>query len=208
MRNLLTLLVILFYMVMVSCNKKGSGVKIGYQTWASENLDVTKFRNGDEIAEVQSAEEWNQANEDGRPAWCYYNNDPETGKMYGKLYNWFAIGDEKKLAPEGWHIPTSAEWKILVDYAGGRDSAARNLKSVNDWISDGIGINKFGFNALPGGFRSYSGAFKKIKGEGIWWCDEGYKGNSKMWVIDSSNYCYENSAFKGYGYSIRCVKDK
>ncbi len=24
-------------------------------------------------------------------AWCWYNNDPELGKIYGKLYNWYLI---------------------------------------------------------------------------------------------------------------------
>jgi hypothetical protein len=53
----------------------------------TQNLNVSKFRNGDEIKQAQSNEEWIQADKNEEPAWCYYNNDEENGKTYGKLYN-------------------------------------------------------------------------------------------------------------------------
>jgi hypothetical protein len=84
----------------------GSTVIIGNQEWQFKNLDVDRFRNGDEIPQVQSAAEWEQAGRERRPAWSYYENDAENGKIYGKLYNWYAVNDARGLAPEGWHIPT------------------------------------------------------------------------------------------------------
>lgn len=73
--------------------------------WLAENLNVSCFRNGDIIDEVRSDEDWERYGNDHKPAWCYYNNDPENGKRYGKLYNWFAVNDPRGLAPKGWHIP-------------------------------------------------------------------------------------------------------
>lgn len=59
-------------------------VKIGKQKWAKRNLDVSVFRNGDPIPQAKTKEEWKIAGEQGKPAWCYYDNDPENGKKYGR----------------------------------------------------------------------------------------------------------------------------
>ena len=68
-------------------------VTIGEQTWMAENLNVSKFRNGDEIPEAKTNEEWIKAGNEGKPAWCYYENIPANGEKYGKLYNWYAVTD-------------------------------------------------------------------------------------------------------------------
>src|SRR5690606_12148353 len=81
-------------------NKEIPSVKIGTQVWSSKNLDVTHFRNGDPIFEANTFEKWEQANIEGRPAWCYYENDPKNGELYGKLYNYWAVSDKRGLAPE------------------------------------------------------------------------------------------------------------
>ncbi len=52
--------------------------------WSPKNLDVDKFRNGDIIPEAMTGEEWKLAGENGKPAFCYYDNNPENGKLYGK----------------------------------------------------------------------------------------------------------------------------
>lgn len=66
-------------------------VKVGDQIWMGRNLDVSTFRNGDPIPYAETDEEWEEAGENGEPAWCYYDNDPENGEKYGKLYNWYAV---------------------------------------------------------------------------------------------------------------------
>ena len=60
-------------------------VQIGSQVWASENLNVDRFRNGDPIPQAKTKEEWKRAGVNKQPAWCYYNNDPKNGESYGKL---------------------------------------------------------------------------------------------------------------------------
>ena len=106
-------------------------VVIGSQTWMAENLNIEKFRNGDSIPEIKNDKDWEKAINEKKPAWCYYNNDPENGSKYGKLYNWYAVNDKRGLAPEGWHIPSDDEWTGLTDYLGGRYSCGKKLKMQN-----------------------------------------------------------------------------
>lgn len=106
-------------------------VVIGSQTWMAENLNVSTFRNGDPIPEARTNEEWEKAGKEGKPAWCYYDNDPKNGSKYGKLYNWYAVNDPRGLAPKGWYIPSHDEWTTLENYLG--DHAGKKMKSTIGW---------------------------------------------------------------------------
>ena len=85
-------------------------LKIGGQFWMVENLKVTKYRNGDLIPHITDNTEWGSLKSG---AYCYYDNDINNYNTYGLLYNGYTIKDEREIAPEGWHIPTSDDWKIL-----------------------------------------------------------------------------------------------
>ena len=93
-------------------------VTIGTQVWMTKNLDVSTFRNGEIIPEAKTTDEWQAANTNHTPAWCYYDNDPKNGEIYGKLYNCYAVDDSRGLAPAGWHVPTVEEWKVMYDNIG------------------------------------------------------------------------------------------
>lgn len=108
-------------------------VKIGTQIWMTENLNVSTFRNGEPIPEAKTDEEWKAAGTQGKPAWCYYDNDSKNGAKYGKLYNWYAVNDPRGLAPEGWHVPNDEEWETLENYLG--DDASKKMKSTSGWDS-------------------------------------------------------------------------
>jgi uncharacterized protein (TIGR02145 family) len=110
-------------------------VTIGTQVWMTKNLDVDKFRNGDPIQQVKTSEEWEKANINKQPAWCYYDNDPLNGTKYGKLYNWYAVHDQRGLAPIGFHIPTIDEWTKLINYLGGESIAGKKIKNTSGWNS-------------------------------------------------------------------------
>jgi uncharacterized protein (TIGR02145 family) len=173
-------------------------VKIGTQTWMTENLNVSTFRNGDPILEAKTKEEWEKADKEGKPAWCYYDNDPKNGAIYGKLYNWYAVIDPRGLAPAGWHVPSDPEWTTLGDFLG--DDAGKKMKSTSGWNGygckrcdggssqfkanctsckgtqanstdplSGNGTNSSGFSGLPGGSRGSSGRCSLIGGSGVWW---------------------------------------
>ncbi|MBV6406430.1 MAG: hypothetical protein GFGODING_03218 [Flavobacteriales bacterium] len=145
-------------------NEEFATVEINGQVWMAENLNTDKFRNGDAIPEIKSNDEWKKACEEGKPAWCYYDNALRKGEELGKLYNWHAVNDPRGLAPNGWHIPTKEEWDKLTGYYG--SDAGLYLKSMDF----GRGNNESGFNALAGGRRENDG-FKGL-GQykyGYWW---------------------------------------
>jgi uncharacterized protein (TIGR02145 family) len=186
-------------------------VTIGTQTWMTENLNVSTFRNGDEIPEVRTDEEWRKAGENQQPAWCYYNNDPKKGAEYGKLYNWYAVSDSRGIAPVGYHIPSDAEWTILSDYLGGEVAAGTKMKSISGWENEGNGTNSSGFSGLPGGFRHSNGTFNSnsIGYSGLWWSSTELL---TEWAWLRSLY-YNYGDVLGFlddkenGFSVRCLRD-
>jgi uncharacterized protein (TIGR02145 family) len=113
-------------------SKKAQDVTIGTQTWTSKNLNVSTYRNGDTIPEVQDKNAWAKLK---TGAWCYYENKTANGTTYGKLYNCYAVNDSRGLAPIGYHLPTDAEWTILTDYLGGESVANSKMKSTSRWNS-------------------------------------------------------------------------
>ncbi len=202
-------------------------VVIGTQTWMVENLNVDRFRNGDLIPEVKSNEEWIKAGKEGKPAWCYYNNDPANGSKYGKLYNWYAISDSRGLAPKGYHIPSKEDWDTLFK-ASGKDKwgydAANKLKSKSEWIGKSIypgkpiknGIDSYGFCVLPAGSRDKEGFFSGINSYTYFWCnnengvwpkviytaDFGYDEGISI-AHSNMDYIYQKECT--YGYSLRLM---
>ena len=139
--------------------------KIGDQIWATKNLDVATYRNGDAIPQVQDIAAWANLN---TGAWCYYENTT----TYGKLYNWYAVNDPRGLAPIGFHIPSEAEWTRLIEYLGGDYIAGGKMKEsgTSHWISPNTdATNSSGFTGLPGGYRNNNGTFGGIGAYGYWW---------------------------------------
>jgi uncharacterized protein (TIGR02145 family) len=184
-------------------------VIIGQQIWMSKNLDISHFRNGDSIPEAKTNEEWKKAGSNGEPAWCYYNNEPSNGVIYGKLYNWYAVNDSRGLAPEGWHAPSNSEWSILIDFLGGDKIAGLKLKSSSGWAANGNGNNTIGFKGLPGGYRFTDCKFSYIGCYGYFW-SANYYNSQNAWfnlllfnlkVLDRGNYS------KSVGFSVRCIKN-
>jgi len=188
-------------------------VKIGNQTWMAENLNVSTFRNGDPIPQAKTNEEWEKAGTDGKPAWCYYDNDPANGAKYGKLYNWYAVNDPRGLAPTGCHIPTDAEWTKLTDFLGGEEVAGTKMKNTSGWTDDdgesGNGTNESGFSGLPGGFRYGYGGYHYIGYGGYWWsASELSTDNAYYRYLNSSNgNLYRLYYYKDLGLSVRCLRD-
>ena len=185
-------------------------VTIGTQVWMTKNLDVSTFRNGDTIPQAKTNEEWEKAGKEGKPAWCYYDNDPANGAKYGKLYNWHAVNDSRGLAPTGCHIPTDAEWTILSDYLGGEDAAGKKMKSTSGWGDEGNGTNSSGFSGLPGGYRANDGNYDFIGGLGYWWSASGssiYCAYSRFLYSSLDNLFRKDYYGKARGLSVRCLRD-
>ena len=168
-----------------TCSPKESEIKIGTQTWLAKNLDVCTFRNGDSILQAQSEAQWKTANDSLIPAWRYYNNDTDTGAIYGKLYNWHAVSDQRSIAPVGWHVATDDEWTVLANYLGGDPYAESKLKNNCGWQQyngqSGNGTNLSGFSALPSGYRGSFEGFTHIGFFGYFWTATENAGTSYAW---------------------------
>ena len=184
-------------------------IKIDNQVWMLENLAVDHFKNGDMIPEAKTDEEWAIAGKQNKPAWCYYQNNIDSGAKYGKLYNWYAVNDPRGIAPEGWHVPSDSEWRMVTLFLGGEDAAGTKMKSPSGWTHDGNGTNVSGFSGLPAGSRDRFGKFDYIGHIAYWWCSTPYDTDFAWYrVIDESPwYVYRTNYYKQNGYSLRCIHD-
>ncbi|MDD3569415.1 MAG: fibrobacter succinogenes major paralogous domain-containing protein, partial [Bacteroidales bacterium] len=155
---------------------------IGGQEWMVENLRVSKYRNGDEILTNQSLVQWNSATEG---IWANYEDNPTNDAIYGKLYNWYAVQDERGLCPTGWRVPTDDDWQRLVYFIdakawGNNNTVGSILKSqrqVNsplggehstsehprwDEHNSRFGTDDYGFGVLPAGAFTLADGFANL----------------------------------------------
>ncbi len=188
---------------------KNGTVQIGAQVWMLKNLNVDHYRNGDSIPEVRDSTQWENLT---TGAWCYYNNDPAMGEIFGKLYNWYAVNDSRGLAPDGWHVPNDLEWTILVDYLGGGIVAGGKMKEVGTihWNHPNTGATNFSnFSALPGGECHATNIHFEIGNHCNWWSSiEDDDLCAKFLYLEYDNpYTEYNYRIKTTGFSVRCIKD-
>lgn len=187
-------------------------IQIGEQLWMAENLNVSHYQNGDEILTGYNDADWAWTLETG--AYSVYGNSSSNSEIYGNLYNWFTISDEREVCPTGWHIPSKEEYIELINFLGGYDIAGGKLKESGEelWDSPNIGAtNESGFSAIPGGLRGGygSGQYLYLGFSGSFWTrtlnnsgDEAYNlklnhNSSNVWITDN---------LKRFGFSIRCIE--
>jgi uncharacterized protein (TIGR02145 family) len=200
--------------------KKIKTVQIGNQTWMVENLNTEFFANGDPIPHAETEEEWAEASQNFEPAWCYYDNDPENGKKYGRLYNWYAVNDPRGLAPDGWRIPSEDEFNSLFSFIEEDDEVNDfKLKCAEGWGPDSDATNETGFTALPGGYRNDSDGFIGVydmdcpeDSYAAWWSASEIEGDPVMAAYRGIEYEFDGYTMfwesdKGTGYSVRCIKE-
>jgi uncharacterized protein (TIGR02145 family) len=187
-------------------------IMIGTQEWTTKNLNVSRYRNGDIIPEVRNQKEWDKLT---TGAWCYFNNDPKNGAIYGKLYNWYAVNDPRGLAPKGFHIPSDSEWQILIDYLGGKKIVGGRIKKTSILYPDWSTFDN-DFSGLPGGFRNfgfiddwegdrYFGGFGGIGKGTVWWTSS--EDANSIHVYSQSNEVDLSLSRWKMGYSVRCIRD-
>lgn len=209
-------------------------VQIGNQVWMAENLRTTKYADGTTIPMGSTNSETepyryapgpNQSNEENM----------DNVARYGYLYNWPAVmhgassseanpSGVQGICPDGWHVPSDAEWTQLIDYmktqpeytaSGNADHLAKALAATWGWNSsnetDAVGNdlnanNATGFSALPAGT-----CWGSFGGFGIvahfWSCRE-----SDGYAMNRNLHNQFPMVFGGYydrfnGFSVRCVRD-
>ena len=190
--------------------KKYVYVQIDTQTWMAENLNYA--------ASGSKCGDYDSYLSDNNTAYC---------DTYGRLYNWATVmgfesscntstcssqinSPHRGICPEGWHIPSDAEWDVLVTFAGGSSTAGTKLKAKSGWN----GTDEYGFSALPGGnglFQQHDVFFTSVGSHGYWQsATEGNTSNGvwgqNMNTIRNSNVNRGNFG-KSHLYSVRCVRD-
>ncbi len=186
---------------------------IARQVWMAENLRVTHYRNGDQIPNVTESGEWPGLTSG---AYCWYDNDQSANQKYGVLYNCYAVTDSDGLCPDGWHVPTDAEWTTLITYLGGSGLAGGRMKAITElWKSPNTdATNSSDFSGLPAGIRITSsgvnnGKFAEIGSRCDWWSSTEVSSDSALFRSLSylHSVAYRYSSTKKYGFSVRCLKD-
>jgi uncharacterized protein (TIGR02145 family) len=227
MKRVVPLVFLILAILLSNCSSEdsstsGPNVTIGSQIWSSTNLDVTTYRDGTPIPQVTDPTQWANLT---TGAWCYYNNDSANGTTYGKLYNWYAVAGiyntaslndpslRKQLAPQGWHIPSDAEWTILTTFLGGQSEAGGKMKSTGTslWQSPNTAAtNSNGFTGLPAGSRSSVDTFYGIGDFGEWWSSSENDTAFAAWtrfLSYGNGYAGREDENKKDGYSVRCLRD-
>jgi uncharacterized protein (TIGR02145 family) len=199
-------------------------VAIGNQIWMAENLRTTMYNDNTAIPNVVDSLDWMAQNTFETAAYAWYRNNISNKDTYGALYNWFTVATGN-LCPQGWHVPTQAEYKAMelhigvpadsLDFWGWRGvGQGTNLKSTTGWI-DGNGDNLSGFSALPAGYRAWNNG--EFRGSGIItyiWTGTNDAANMKpnlAWYrrLDSPDTrIYNATTERGSGKSVRCVKNQ
>ncbi len=206
-------------------------VLIGNQCWMKENLKTTHYVNGSPIEYPGDDDNAWFNNTSGAYAW--YDNDISWKNIYGALYNWHAATNG--ICPEGWHLPSDAEWTQLTDYvvmqgypnnnvSTGAGNALKSCRQINSplggncntsehprWNSHGTnnGFDEFGFSALPGGNRSLDGEYSNLGLIGSWWTST-QSSSSSSWARGLDYLMGDigrGSGTRRPGFSIRCLKD-
>ncbi len=213
-------------------------VVIGDLEWMTENLRVTRYRNGDPIATGLSNAEW-AATDDGRlGAYAIYpytetngmvSSEPEMIAKYGLLYNGFAVEDARGLAPEGWRVATDEDFKNLERAIGMSEAVSDatawrgsegdryslKLRSTTGW--DIPGTDDVGFKALPAGVRINNGSYSFFGGNqsrAMFWTSTNAPGTDLRGfrrLLQNNNrhtIFRDHTLLKQEGISVRCVRDK
>ena len=204
-------------------------VQIGQQCWMKENLRTTHYADHTEILAGSTTSST-------VPYRYTPNNDEANVPTCGYLYNWAAVmhgtlssdanpSEVQGICPNGWHVPSDAEWTQLTSYVGSQSSyvcgddsryIAKALTTATGWNSDGgdctVGNdpsanNATGFSAFPAGY--YGGEYGNFGSATNFWCtteQDGYYAYTRLIWYDFDRV-YRNFYYKDLGFSVRCLRD-
>jgi uncharacterized protein (TIGR02145 family) len=191
-------------------------VQIGTQCWTKENLRVTKYSDGSIIPLDESGgtngdgtgQTWSSRTSGARTVNGHNTANLET---YGYLYNWYSVADSKGLCPNGWHVPSEADWKSLGEYLG--TNAGVKLADTSWLLATGKPTNESGFSIIPGGYRGVwdtSGRFGTPLTSGNFWSTSNDNNFTAKPYIGTELYFKGNWNWLNYygktGLSVRCIK--
>ena len=183
-------------------------ITIGEQVWMAENL---RYRKGfDSLGRIND--------------WCY-NNHPERCDEYGALYTWSgAMNIHQKynttrlwrknpdkplqgVCPEGWHLPSSKEFDVLLKLSG-NTNAYEKLRTPYGWENNTVGTNELGFFAVGSGYLEHrTPTFTdSLNITGFWMSSDITNETANVFAIITSVTYRSPTKDKRNGYSVRCIK--
>ena len=198
-------------------------VQIGQQCWMKENLRTTKYPNNTPIMHGNSYSTTDSY-------WYYPNNSSSNKPTYGLLYTWPAVMNGAStsntnpsgvpgICPDGWHIPSDAEWNQLLDYAQGiwawqctGGSSGKSLASTIGWENSDNACalgnhpeinNASGFGATPSG-EYYSGGFSSFGRISEYWTSSSLQHNVGFQYNQHFVILHTSGGNLGRAYSVRC----
>ena len=210
--------------IFISCTD-GDGnnypvVEIGTQVWTAENLKTTRYLNGDLIGTTTPATQDISGESTPKYQWPYDGNESDVS-IYGRLYTWYAITDNRNVCPLGWHIPSDEEWITLKVYlvenvAGGK---LKETGTVHWQNPNSAATNETGFTGLPGGAREPIGTFSAKGIVGFWWSttiDPTFQNPIYFRLHYQSSWLdryYDTPCLdcgndeRSFGFSVRCIRN-
>ncbi len=193
-------------------------VKIGDQVWMAENLNY-----------AYTGVPYNYDNDASDSiSWCY-GNDPAKCTKYGRLYTLAAAMDSagtwttngkgcgnnktcsptypvRGVCPDGWHLPTYAEWYTLINAVGG-SSVVGKLKSTSGWKNSGNGTDDFGFSAFPAGYGYDGGNYGDEGDKALFWHSLASDCRCAIFLHSGNSIGEQYYNSSNQGFSVRCLKD-
>ena len=208
-------------------------VQIGEQCWFAENLRSEIYANGDSITANLNDDLWTSTTCGAMSVYGQLGSNctgvsPDGDACtelwslneFGRLYNWYAVDDDRGLCPNGWHVPSDGEWMSLELYLGMTEAEINNTGSRGDdegaqmkaeygWFENGAGPNCSGFTGLPGGHRHpESGDSVDAGWAGSWWSasSDGSQAWNRYLLHYLPRVCRDSYSPR-YGFSVRCIQD-
>ena len=218
-------------------------VKIGNQCWTRENIRTTTSPStGTYLIPPDSV----GITTSGKQA-RWYNNDSVTyaPMRYGLLYNWNAAVDtfdmafgetsvnqgtgvsvnftgyRRGICPEGWHVPSDAEWNQLTDYVSAQSEyqCDGNSTHIAKSLADTVGWYSYGSNCAVGNNQSVNNVTGFSAVPAGYWEESFFDEGSIAWFWSSSIGGYGRTlgyfdtgvspfaASSEHSFSVRCLRD-
>jgi uncharacterized protein (TIGR02145 family) len=205
-------------------------VIIGAQEWMQQNLSTTHYADGSSLIDGSEA---GDITDNFVSKYYFANcNDENNVADYGRLYTWAAVMNGSSssstnpsgvtgVCPQGWHVPSDAEWMELEIFLGmstleaeqkfdrGTDEGGKLKSTSYFWAPNTGATNESGFNAIPGGDRGSEGNFNYVGGFAVYWsATESYSQAAYIRGLEYNKATVNRwDHFKYYGFSVRCIKD-